>query len=175
MNRYQVGSDMSEENENDEEEGGSSGSKKKLIAIAAIALVLLIGSGGAAYFFLFSSSSSDGLVEPANDPNAEPESKAYFYDLPEMTVNLNSQNRRAQYLRLKVSLELISQEQAQKIEPFMPRVLDAFQVYLRELRTRDLEGSAGLFRLKRELLKRINDAIYPVKVNDILFKEILIQ
>ena len=73
-------------------------------------------------FFLFSSSSTE-VVEPENDPNAEPESKAYFYDLPEMTVNLNSQNKRAQYLRLKVSLELLSQEQAQKIEPFMPRVL----------------------------------------------------
>jgi flagellar FliL protein len=174
MNRYQVGSSMSDEVENGEEEGGSGGSRKKLIIMIALALVLVAGIGGGVYFFMFSSSSSS-VVEPENDPNAEPESKAYFYDLPEMTVNLNSQNRRAQYLRLKVSLELLSQEQAQKIEPFMPRVLDAFQVYLRELRTRDLEGSAGLFRLKRELLKRINDAIYPVKVNDILFKEILIQ
>ncbi len=165
---------MSDEVENDEEEGGSGGRRKKLIIMIALALVLVVGLGGGVYFFMFSSSSSS-VVEPENDPNAEPESKAYFYDLPEMTVNLNSQNRRAQYLRLKVSLELLSQEQAQKIEPFMPRVLDAFQVYLRELRTRDLEGSAGLFRLKRELLKRINDAIYPVKVNDILFKEILIQ
>nr|WP_321525084.1 flagellar basal body-associated FliL family protein [uncultured Cohaesibacter sp.] len=165
---------MSDEVENEEEEGGSGGRRKKLIIMIALALVLVAGLGGGVYFFMFSSSSSS-VVEPENDPNAEPESKAYFYDLPEMTVNLNSQNRRAQYLRLKVSLELLSQEQAQKIEPFMPRVLDAFQVYLRELRTRDLEGSAGLFRLKRELLKRINDAIYPVKVNDILFKEILIQ
>ncbi|WP_119308091.1 flagellar basal body-associated FliL family protein [Cohaesibacter haloalkalitolerans] len=164
---------MSDEVENDEKEGGSGGSRKKLIIMIALALALVAGIGGGVYFFMSSSSSS--VVEPENDPNAEPESKAYFYDLPEMTVNLNSQNRRAQYLRLKVSLELLSQEQAQKIEPFMPRVLDAFQVYLRELRTRDLEGSAGLFRLKRELLKRINDAIYPVKVNDILFKEILIQ
>ena len=165
---------MSDEVENEEEEGGAGGRRKKLIIMIALALVLVAGLGGGVYFFMFSSSSSS-VVEPENDPNAEPESKAYFYDLPEMTVNLNSQNRRAQYLRLKVSLELLSQEQAQKIEPFMPRVLDAFQVYLRELRTRDLEGSAGLFRLKRELLKRINDAIYPVKVNDILFKEILIQ
>nr|WP_321456402.1 flagellar basal body-associated FliL family protein [uncultured Cohaesibacter sp.] len=167
---------MSDEQENGEDgEGGASGGgKKKLIIMIALALLLLGGTGAGVYFFMFASGPSE-VVEPENDPNAEPESKAYFYDLPELTVNLNSQNRRAQYLRLKVSLELLSQEQASKIEPFMPRVLDAFQVYLRELRTRDLEGSAGLFRLKRELLKRINDAIYPVKVNDILFKEILIQ
>ncbi|WP_114009351.1 flagellar basal body-associated FliL family protein [Cohaesibacter intestini] len=166
---------MADEVEIDEEgaEGEGSGGKKKLIIIIALALVLLLGGGGAAYYFLMMS--SDEVVEPENDPNAEPEAKAYFYDLPEMTVNLNSKSRRAQYLRIKVSLEMNSQEQARRIEPFMPRVLDAFQVYLRELRTSDLEGSAGLFRLKRELLKRINDAIYPVKVNDILFKEILIQ
>lgn len=167
---------MADEVEFDGEEGEeqSGGGKKKLIIIAALALVLLLGGGGAAYFFLFSGSDAE-VVEPENDPDAEPEAKAYFYDLPEMTVNLNSKKQRAQYLRVKISLELVSEEQAHKIEPFMPRVLDAFQVYLRELRTSDLEGSAGLFRLKRELLKRINDAIYPVKVNDILFKEILIQ
>lgn len=166
---------MADEVEIDEEgaEGEGSGGKKKLIIIIALALVLLLGGGGAAYYFLMMS--SDEVIEPENDPNAEPEAKAFFYDLPEMTVNLNSKSRRAQYLRIKVSLEMNSQEQARRIEPFMPRVLDAFQVYLRELRTSDLEGSAGLFRLKRELLKRINDAIYPVKVNDILFKEILIQ
>lgn len=167
---------MSEEVETEEgeEEEASGGGKKKLIIIGAVALLLLLGGGGAAYYFFFMEPAAE-VVDPQNDPDAEPESKAYFYDLPEMTVNLNSKNRRSQYLRIKVSLELVSEEQAAKIEPFMPRVLDAFQVYLRELRTSDLEGSAGLFRLKRELLKRINDAIYPVKVNDILFKEILIQ
>ena len=169
---------MSEELELDEEafqEALLEAKKKrlKMMIIAAAVAVLLLGGGGAAYYFFFSSSGD--VVAPENDPDAEPEAKAYFYDLPEMTVNLNSKNRKAQYLRIKVSLEMLSEEQARKIEPFMPRVLDAFQVYLRELRSADLEGSAGLFRLKRELLKRINDAIYPVKVNDILFKEILIQ
>ncbi len=61
------------------------------------------------------------------------------------------------------------------IEPRMPRVLDAFQVYLRELRPSDLEGSAGLYRLKEELLRRVNLAVYPASVDNILFKEILVQ
>ncbi|MCT4657305.1 MAG: flagellar basal body-associated FliL family protein [Cohaesibacter sp.] len=169
---------MAEEAENVDGEGaeeeGRGGGKKKLIIIIALALVVLLGGGAAAYFLFFNEPAAE-VVEPENDPDAEPEAKAYFLDLPEMTVNLNSKNRRAQYLRVKIALELVSEEQAAKIEPFLPRVLDAFQVYLRELRTSDLEGSAGLFRLKRELQKRINDAVYPVKVNDILFKEILIQ
>ena len=49
------------------------------------------------------------------------------------------------------------------------------QGYLRELRPADLEGSAGLFRLKEELLRRINLSVYPAKVEGVLFKEILVQ
>jgi flagellar FliL protein len=50
-----------------------------------------------------------------------------------------------------------------------------FQVYLRELRTTDLNGSVGMFRLKEELTRRVNAAISPHHVNAVLFKEILIQ
>jgi flagellar FliL protein len=53
--------------------------------------------------------------------------------------------------------------------------VDAFQVYLRELRKSDLEGSAGIYRLKEELQRRVNVAIYPAQVESILFKEILVQ
>jgi flagellar protein FliL len=57
----------------------------------------------------------------------------------------------------------------------LPKVVDAFQVYLRELRKSDLEGSAGIYRLKEELRRRVNVAIYPLEVQSILFKEILVQ
>ncbi|MEO1066416.1 MAG: flagellar basal body-associated FliL family protein, partial [Pseudomonadota bacterium] len=45
----------------------------------------------------------------------------------------------------------------------------------RELRTTDIEGSAGMFRLKEELQRRINVAVYPVEVRKILFEEIIVQ
>ena len=57
----------------------------------------------------------------------------------------------------------------------MPRVTDIFQTYLRELRPADLNGSAGLFRLKEELTRRVNAAIAPSEVNAVLFKEIVVQ
>ncbi len=57
----------------------------------------------------------------------------------------------------------------------LPRVVDSFQVYMRELRIEDLDGSAGMFRIKEELLSRVNAAVYPIEINDILFKEMLIQ
>ena len=45
----------------------------------------------------------------------------------------------------------------------------------RELRKEDLNGSQGVFRLKEELLMRINSSAAPIKVNDVLFKEMLVQ
>ena len=61
------------------------------------------------------------------------------------------------------------------LERLMPRVIDHFQVYLRELRVDDLHGSAGVYRLKEELLRRVSAAAHPVEVRDVLFKDMLIQ
>ena len=74
-----------------------------------------------------------------------------------------------------IVLELPDQTIIAQIQPILPRVLDAFQTYLRELRPTDLEGSAGLYRLKDELTRRVNMAIAPNRINAVLFKEIVVQ
>ena len=61
------------------------------------------------------------------------------------------------------------------MQPVLPRVMDAFQTYLRELRPTDLEGSAGLYRLKEELTRRVNASIAPSRINAVLFKEVVVQ
>jgi flagellar FliL protein len=142
----------------------------KYLLIGAGALVLLLGGGGASYFFL--------LRGPAPEPvPAAPVAKpAVFVDLPEVIVNLSSSGgERTQYLKVKIVLELADQTMIQQIQPVMPRVMDAFQTYLRELRSTDLDGSAGLYRLKEELTRRVNAAIAPNRINAVLFKEIVVQ
>ena len=57
----------------------------------------------------------------------------------------------------------------------MPRVIDQFQTYLRELRVEDIRGSAGVMRLKEELLRRVNLAVAPTPVHDVLLKEMIVQ
>ncbi|HCI47481.1 MAG TPA: flagellar basal body protein FliL, partial [Rhodospirillaceae bacterium] len=37
------------------------------------------------------------------------------------------------------------------------------------------QGSAGIYRLRQELLARVSQAIYPAKVRNVLFREMLIQ
>jgi len=57
----------------------------------------------------------------------------------------------------------------------MPRVIDNLQIYMRELRLDDINGSAGVYRLKQELLSRVNRAVQPIEVRDILFSEFVIE
>ena len=97
--------------------------------------------------------------------------------MPDVLVNLSSSggSDRTQYLKVKVMLELPDQAMSAQIQPVMPRLMDAFQTYLRELRPTDLDGSAGLYRLKEELTRRVNAAIAPSRINAVLFKEIVVQ
>ena len=78
-------------------------------------------------------------------------------------------------LKIRIALELQEQDDVPQIELMMPRILDNFQVYLRELRIEDLKGSAGMYRLREELLSRVAAAVAPARVNDVLFKEMLVQ
>jgi len=153
-------------------EAEASGGKKKLFIMIGAGVAVLLVLGGVAAFFMGVFSPKPAHPEAAH---AEPVKTTLYVDLPDMTVNLSSVDNRATYLKVKVSLEVSDKATVDKITPVLPRVLDAFQVYLRELRVSDLDGSAGLYRVKEELQRRINSAIAPAKVDAVLFKEILVQ
>jgi flagellar protein FliL len=148
------------------EEEKPKGKRKLLIMVAAAVLVLALAGGGA-YMFL-GSSADDGTEVVVKDPPV-------FFELPEMTVNLSSVDQRPQFLRVQIALEMKDEETSEAVQLVLPRVLDAFQVYLRELRSTDLEGSAGIYRLKEELVRRVNLAIHPAEIDNVVFKEIIVQ
>lgn len=163
--------DGGEDGEEGEGSGGRKLSGKKLILLAGVPVLLLLLAGGA--FFGGFIGGPGGDEEHAEEEGPPPE--IHFFDLPEMLVNLNTGSNRTTFLKVKVSLEIEGAEAVPVLENLLPRVLDNFQVYLRELRIEDLNGSAGLFRLKQELLMRINRAVDPIRVTDVLFREILVQ
>ncbi|GGE40639.1 flagellar basal body protein FliL [Agaricicola taiwanensis] len=144
------------------------GKKKKLMMIGGAIAVLAAAAGGGYFFLTGGENAHEGEAVVAEKP-------PIFIDLPDMMVNLAVPADRPQYLKLKIALEVSDERLVERINPMMPRVLDAFQVHLREMRPADLDGSAGLYRLKEELLRRINAAVYPGKVEAILFKEVLVQ
>ena len=144
--------------------------KGKLKLIIAAVAVLLIVSGAATWFLFFRHHGDEAHAEAA------PAKPPVFVEVPEMLVNLvGSPGERVQYLKVRVVLEVREDKQVEAIKPSLPRVTDIFQTYLRELRPSDLNGSAGLFRLKEELTRRVNTAISPNQVNAVLFKEIVVQ
>jgi flagellar FliL protein len=143
------------------------GRLKLVIALAAFVAILCAGAG---WFFL---TRGHGDEKHAEAPPPKPPS---FLEVPDMMVNLvGAPGERVQYLRVKVVLEIKEEQQVEAIKPNLPRVTDLFQTYLRELRPSDLNGSAGLFRLKEELTKRVNSAVAPQQVSAVLFREIVIQ
>lgn len=146
-----------------------SGKKLILFIIAPLLLLLLLGGGGA-WFFLMGEEE-----KPKVDDQPQPAKALVYYNLPEILVNLNAAGRRSSFLKMTISLELENQADIPRIQAVMPRIVDNMQSYLRELRAEDLRGSAGLFRLREELLARVNAASQPAKVNDVLFQEVLVQ
>ena len=181
---------MSEDTENTEattdglEDEGEGKSKKKLFIILGAVLLLLVGGGAGLYF----TGMLDGLLGKTETVEGEHAAEgggehgaegaavgAQFLKIPDMIVNLNSEDGTPRYLRLSVQLEFKNAADMAAVEAVLPRVVDQFQTYLRELRVRDLRGSAGIYRLQMELLGRVNQAAYPVEVQSVLFQEILIQ
>jgi flagellar FliL protein len=141
---------------------------RRNIIIGGAGAVVLLGGGAGSYFM---------MRKPAETAPAAAQVKPpVFVDVPEVLVNLSTTaNERTQYLKVKIVLELPDATVTPQVQSTMPRVMDAFQTYLRELRPSDLDGSAGLYRLKEELTRRVNVAIAPSRINAVLFKEIVVQ
>lgn len=98
-----------------------------------------------------------------------------FMDLPVIKVNLASTSRKTVFAMIGMSLALENEEDKAAIQAAQPRIVDSFQTYLRELSPEELRGSAGLLRLREELLLRVNAAVAPVVVKDVLFQQVLVQ
>jgi len=98
-----------------------------------------------------------------------------FMDLPDIVANLSTGGRRATYVKLKAKLELARPEDQAALTAAMPRVLDLFQGYLREMRPEELRGTAGTYRLREELMARTNLAAPPARVVAVLFTEMIVQ
>lgn len=158
------------------------GGKKKLIMLALP--LVLVGVIAGLWF--------GGILPPLLGMGAKPEPKAEmhpadkpaetaavkppsFVEIPELIANLNSAGRRASFVKLKARIEVAKAEDQPVVLAAMPRILDLFQTYLREMRPEELRGSAGIWRLREELIARANIAVAPAQVTDVLFTEMLIQ
>jgi flagellar FliL protein len=172
-------------------------SGKKLVLFIVLPAVLVLGGGGAAAFLLLGGSGeqhadanaghgkangdhgdAEGAGEAVPGPNGTTimhGDDVVFVTLPEMLVNITGPDGRPAYLKLKLTLEAPDDATVAALTEHVPRVSDQFNGFLRELRTDDLSGSAGAYRLRLELLRRVNLVIAPLQINAVLIEEMLVQ
>jgi flagellar FliL protein len=173
---------MAEEKAEEEGGGKPAGGRKKLIVFAALGLVLLLGggAGGAWFLGLLGGHEPEELAVPSAEEAekaaaAERRAAVVFVDMPDILVNLHALGQRARFLKLKVALEVENEAAAEAVKTLMPRVMDSFQAYLRALTVDEVNGPGGLLQLKEELTARVNLALEPTRVDDVLVKEMLVQ
>ena len=174
-------------------------SGKNLILFIVLPAILVLGAGGGAAFMLLGKGGGEQHAEaneghgkakggghgegepgePTPGPNGTSltygENGIVFVGLPEVLVNIVGPDGRPAYLKLRVTLEAPDDASVTALTEHVPRVTDQFNGFLRELRTDDLTGSAGAYRLRLELLRRVNLVIAPAQINAVLIEEMLVQ
>ena len=155
--------------------GGKAPGRRKLFLLLGLVVLLAGGAAGLWVSGVLPKLLGHGKAteEQAAKPAARP--ALVFMELPDMVANLNVGARRAAFVKLKAKLELARTEDQALVTAAMPRLLDLFQTYLREMRPEELRGSAGTYRLREELIARANVAAHPARVVDVLFTELLVQ
>ena len=173
---------MAEENEEQqtetENEHVTSVAPKKKKLLLLIPIFLVVGTVIGLYFsgiadsFLTVDRSKDTEAPEKKEKQGDA-SSAFFFDVPEILVNLSVRpGQKPIYFKIKVALEMNSAADMEQADKMLPRIVDSLQFYLREMRLEEIQGSVGTYRLKEEIQSRLNRILAPVKVNDVLFKEI---
>jgi len=163
--------------------GKKGGNKLRLLAIPVVLLAIvaglwfsgilpgLLGMGKNPH----ASANGAAAAAAALDPGSVKMAPAVYVDVPEILTNLNVVGRHQSYLKLHAKLEVGGPEDVAPVTAAMPRILDLFQTYLRDMRPEELRGSEGSYRLREELLSRAAVAAAPAHVTDVLFEEMIVQ
>ncbi len=154
--------------------------KKRLVLLIGLPVALL-GIGAGLWFTgilpgLLGLGAPPPSAAAAGAPVAETRvAPPTFIDMPDILANLNAPGRRPTFIKLRSKIEVARGDDVAAVQAAMPRLVDLFQTYLREMRPEELRGSAGTHRLREELMARANIAAAPARISDVLFVEILVQ
>ncbi len=157
----------------------------KLIIMIVVPVLLLVGGGAGAYFMGVFGGEEVAAEELDGEAEAEIEvaeavipvmpEDIVFVDLPDLLLNLNVTGKRLRFLKVVTALEVANEETAEVVRQMTPRILDNMHLYFRSVRPEELAGPDGVYRIKEDLLVRVNDTIEPASIRDVLIKEMLVQ
>lgn len=148
-----------------------------MLLIAIPVLLVAIGAGG--WFSGVIPSLLGARPKVAGIDSSKPAVAAavppVYVDVPEIIANLNVSGKRPSYMKLHAKLEIATKADEAAVTAAMPRILDLFQTYLRDMRPEELRGSEGSYRLREELIDRATTASAPAHITNVLFLEMIIE
>ena len=157
-------------------------SGKKIILFGAVGVVLVVVLVVVLMMFMGGDDPAETEAEGETTPEeiteevVPEEDKALVYsDEIDLTTDLNTGGGRQALLTVQVQLEFDRISYRDEVALKIPPVRDQFLIFMRELRPEDVEGTAGMLRLKEELLMRVNQAVAPAKVKDIHFQKFYVS
>lgn len=161
--------DGEEENAEGEGEEQAGGSKKKLFLIIGVVAVLLLGGGGGGAYFMFFAGEEkpeEVVVIPPGPP--------VYHEIQQMIVDLKKTGSRTNYIKLKVVIEIVTRDlpilQGKEL-----KIVDQLQGYLRSKTRDDVSGAAGTELMRTGITEIVEKIMGDVKIEGVLFREILLQ
>jgi len=181
---------MADEEEQSKDEGNETKKKKsKLILIIIPLVVILLGGGGffAYKTFLSPAGADEGVSGEAHGKHGKHAKKTghgesggeqtegpAFFNLSPFVVNLQD-NIGTRYLKLTMKLELEDQSSEQEIKAQLPRVRDALIILLSSKNYAEIGTVEGKYRLRDEIVKRVNRFLKDTPVQGAYFTDFVIQ
>lgn len=164
--------------EEPEQEAGGGGGLMKII----LPLVALLLGGGGGWFagskMTASQYKQKAALEPTaaegevtKDPNAM---VGDMFKIDPFVVNLN-EPRGNRYLKTTIQLEMDSPELRTELERRQAQLQDVILALLTSKSSKELQALEGKFRLREELLSRINALLVNGAVTRVYFTEFVIQ
>jgi len=148
--------------------------KGKGMLFAIIGAVLLLAGGGG--FFAYTK-----FLKPAPEPvdelaqkKAQEEAIGVMLDLAPFVVNL-SDPKGKRYLKVRITLELDSDEVMERAEKLKPKIRDMVIMMLTSLTFEEVMTPEGKIRVRDELFERFNLILRPDRVKNIYFTEFVVQ
>ncbi len=158
-------------------------SKRHYVVVFFIIFALLMGG---LLFFLEKTVGLRTLLDPSagvqeevklkkDSANRVIKNRRYMPISDVITVTLRDEQQRPVFLAVGLTFELAQDSDEGQIKKVLPIIRDSAVTYLRGVRPDELSGTQGIYRIREELLFRVNRIIAPVTINDILFHEFTLQ
>jgi len=172
--------------ENNEESGKKEekkGSGNKLLVVILIFLVLLLAGLGIGGYLLFDKLNSveGGAEKPKIEVKEEveedtnPEEIGHIIDFEQVIVNLNNTKGKKNYLKLKINIELRSEDALELYEERKALIFDSLLTTVSNKTKEELMSIGGKEELKEELKTTFNDMLGKKIIRNIYWRIFVIQ